>query len=146
MTFRTDITKFIRETKLAAPLVSKKVGLDVLKGVQLRSPVDTGRFRASNRLSINGVDSSVIPATAVEGFKKGESLDDPGAVAGIAIGAIQWGDTIHVTNNLPYARPLEAGHSIQTQRATDGIYGATLTEVRMKLSDAIRAIGKGSGK
>lgn len=132
MTFAVDIGKFIARTQIKADVVLRRVALDAFSGVQRRSPVDTGRFRGSWRVGVRGLaDTSVQPA----------GRDPEGHVAAGTVLALskikdaRFGQTVFLTNNLPYARRLEAGHSRQ---APNGVLGPTFSELRAKLDQVVR--------
>lgn len=136
--FAADVTKWIALTRLSGRQVIRKIGFDAFRGILLRSPVDTGRFRASNRIGINEVDASVEPpreGSSNAGSITGEEFQKASAL----LSKLNWGDTIHITNNLIYARPLEGGSSAQNGNAVDGIYGATFAELQANLEASIRA-------
>lgn len=135
MGFSRDIDSWINATRLSRDVVLRKTGLDMMTGVAFRSPVKTGRFRASHRLSVNKVDASVEPDV---GGPVDVSLGGILSDAATTLASAKWGDTIHLTNNLPYARPLENGSSAQTNYEPDGIYGATFQETASKLARIIR--------
>lgn len=144
-TFSADLTAFVNLTRLRGSQVLRSLALQAHTGVVLRSPVDTGRFRASHRVSINQSDLSVSPElpenTAKDaGIQFGAvptGVEQAAAVAQLS--GVKWTDSVHITNNLPYARPLEDGWSKQTSNAPDGIYGATFQEMRANLQAAVRA-------
>lgn len=144
--FARDIEEWVEKTGISADVVLQKLSLDALAGVQLRSPVDQGRFRGSHRLSINSVDGSVAPAPPKDAVGE-RSIGKPltGAEVGEGIsksGRIRFGDTIHITNSLPYAQFLENGGSALNNHAPDGIYGATFHELMSKVDAAIRSARK----
>lgn len=135
--FSADISAFIKKTGLRADIVLRKIGLDAYTGVLLRSPVDTGRFRASWRIGVNEADTSVSPPRKRRSAKQGAPpTAGEGGRAGAKIDEAKFGDTIIISNNLPYARPLELGHSGQ---APQGIVGPTFDDLSQKLSAAIEA-------
>lgn len=85
-----------------------------------RSPVYTGSFRASWRVSVNGIDESItkggspeapLPAPVFPGIPKHFKL----------------GDTVVISNSQPYALRLENGWSKQ---APAGIVKVTLAFVK----------------
>lgn len=85
----------------------------MLNEIVLKSPVDTGRFRGNNIVSIG---SPVYAQT---------DRVDPTGSATISAGASQLSGlepytVVYIQNNLPYAETLENGHSKQ---APAGIYG-----------------------
>ncbi|GAA0478505.1 HK97 gp10 family phage protein [Tatumella punctata] len=100
-------------------IVEEKVGLkiraiaiQILNVVVETSPVDTGRFRNNNMVSLDAPD-----------FSETEEVDPSGGIAlqrgiGVISKAANYG-IIYIQNNLPYAEALENGHSKQ---APTGIY------------------------
>jgi hypothetical protein len=147
MTFALDVSRWIKKTKLAPDVVVRKLALDAYTGILKRSPVLTGRFRASHRLSIGKVDlSTEAPRASVSsggsGPRPATGTDVSAALSKLT--RAQFGTTIHITNALPYARPLENGSSRQTNRQPNGIYGATFEELRNNLQRAIKAARNGS--
>lgn len=88
------------------------ISMALLSEIVTRSPVDTGRFRANNQVSIGSPDYSVTDAADKSG---GATLQQGSAV--IAQGKPY--SVIYIQNNLPYAEALENGHSKQ---APTGVY------------------------
>ena len=107
-------------------LVEEKVGMkiraiaiQILNVVVETSPVDTGRFRNNNMVSLDAPDLSET-----------EQVDPSGVIAlqrgiGVISKAANYG-VIYIQNNLPYAEALENGHSKQ---APTGIYANALNGV-----------------
>lgn len=108
----------------------RMLALVALAKVVEKSPVDTGRFRGNWQVTTGH------PATGEVG-----SADDawdqspPGSAAGTAmaahqgqIGGLQPGDSIYLTNNVPYAGALEYGHS---QQAAQGMVAVTVAELEL---------------
>ncbi len=133
MTFSGDITKFVKKTGLAADLVLRKLTLDGYRNLLLLSPVDTGRFRGNWRVGVNLADLRTIAkapgrskSTLVGSpVTRGESL-----FARSALLVAKFGSTIHITNNLPYAVPLERGHSKQSRAMLRRTFVAMKRNVR----------------
>jgi len=127
---------FIVESKFSQ--VVRKTVLDLYANIIRRSPVDTGTYRASH--SIANHDPS--PEEGIVYLKKDKNKSEIEATASIQTNinkplAWSWkvGDgTIYIFNNLPYAEPLENGHSGQ---APQGIYRQALTEVQGILAKQI---------
>ncbi len=111
----------------------KQAALRVLRGVVLRSPVDTGRFRANWQVSEGTASKGVV-----QQYSEGSEGSTKGAVTQQALGAgtvTIFSDTkkfpvYYVTNNLPYAQRLEQGWSDQ---ASSGMVVPTLIEVKQWL-------------
>ena len=106
----------------------QKASIHLLRGVVLRSPVDTGRFRANWQITEGSVFQGVI-----QDFNAGE---DGSSGAAVASGAIRKGintvlgspkefPTYYLTNNLPYAIRLENGWSDQ---APNGMVALSLLD------------------
>jgi len=97
------------------------IALQAIKKVDMRSPVDKGRFRANWTLSIGGMDAGTS-----------EAIDPSGAatvgknMAALAAYPDAKFPVIYLQNNLPYAEPLENGHSMQ---APAGMVAITLPEL-----------------
>lgn len=84
--------------------------------LKMKSPVDTGRFRASWTIGVGQIDPSVAPAT-----EAGKVATPEPRIPAITVGA-----TYYHANSLPYARRLEYGWSKQ---APAGCVRVTAQEV-----------------
>jgi hypothetical protein len=117
-----DLKRFaIRMKNLGAnvgangPKLLRKVALSVDATVVSGTPVDTGRARSNWVAELNS------PATGTrEAYSPGKegSTGGPNAQAAIAqakavISAYKSGQTVHLTNNLPYIGALNDGRSAQ---------------------------------
>ena len=100
-----DLTKRVRT-----------IALEMLQEIVLRSPVDTGRFRNNNIVSI----VSPVYASTVETDASGAGTISRGAAA---MSGLEPYTTVFIQNNLPYAQRLEDGHS--KQAPPGGIYAAS---------------------
>lgn len=88
------------------------ISMALLSEIVQRSPVDTGRFRANNQVSIGVAEFGVTDATDKAGsmtIQQGSAVIAQGKPFSV----------IYIQNNLPYAERLENGHS---QQAPTGIY------------------------
>lgn len=120
MSFEADISKFVNKSSKKAELAIRKIGVELFSRVVLKSPVDTGRFRANWIASIN------VPHVGDT-----ESVDRGGqaAIAKIVseVTRYRFGDNyIYLTNNLPYGQRLEFGYSKQ---APQGMVRLSLMEI-----------------
>ena len=91
------------------------VAMAMLNEIVLRSPVDTGRFRGNNIISVGApvYTSTVnVDPTGAETINQGLS----------AMTGLEPFTQVFIQNNLPYAVPLEDGHSKQ---APAGIYAVS---------------------
>ena len=95
------------------------IAIAMLNEIVLRSPVDTGRFRGNNIVSVG---APVYASTL--------SVDPAGAETiqnGVrAVTGLEPYTQVFIQNNLPYAGPLEDGHS---QQAPAGIYAVSFNGV-----------------
>jgi len=113
---------------------SKVVRLTVLKiykNIVMRSPVDTGAYRASH-----GIATGEEPGETEN--IKGEQTDAELEMLEREFPDLNWkvGDgTIWIYNNQPYAGVLETGHSKQ---APHGVYSVALAEFQTALENEIR--------
>ncbi|WP_050980187.1 HK97 gp10 family phage protein [Sinorhizobium sojae] len=103
----------------AVQQVVQKVALQALRGVVMKSPVDTGRFRGNWTVSVDAKDTSITDATDKGG---GETIAKGAAL----IAALPPYRTVWISNNLPYARRLETGWSKQ---APAGVVALTIAEI-----------------
>lgn len=120
--------------------VMRKLAFDALDGMFRRSPVDTGRFRASWRVSLDTADLSVdekFDKNTKTSLPKGAPLEGEVLAGFNALKTTVKRDrTIVISNNLPYAAVLEDGGSPQ---ARAGILRPTFVEVETGLNAAIAA-------
>ena len=95
--------------------VVRKATRDAFTRVVLKSPVDTGRFRANWNFSVGAPDYSVTPST-------NQARGQTEAAKALAM---QVGTIAYLSNGLPYARRLENGWSKQ---APAGMVRTTVAE------------------
>lgn len=117
--FDIDLNKFSKKLNISVTQVVRKVSLDIWTGVTKRTPVDTGRARASWNLS----EEFVNLATQPEGFNSPNAVGSRGTITGK--GKVVW-----ITNNVSYIEFLENGSSKQ---APTGMVEITLAEAAAKL-------------
>lgn len=118
--FALDLKKFGKVTREQAKVIFQKIAIDLDTRVVLGTPVDEGVARGNWFPSLNS------PSGA-----RDENNADPsgsatvGALTSNALGA-ELGDTVWLTNNLPYILPLENGWSGQ---APEGMVDINLNAV-----------------
>ncbi|EFD5475716.1 HK97 gp10 family phage protein [Escherichia coli] len=88
------------------------IAMQILTAIDIAAPVDIGRFRNNNLVSLQHPD-----------FGISDNVDPNGTIAvqrgiGVISKAANYG-VIYIQNNLPYAEALENGHS---QQAPTGVY------------------------
>lgn len=117
--------------------VTRKILFDIDKGFQLKSPVDTGRFKANWQLGVDfqpsGYDYS-LGSNAQTGVIDTAVLSAHAAIIPKdAAGHVYW-----LVNNLPYANDLENGHS--RTKAPYGIVNITLIKFEGIVQRAMNTI------
>jgi len=105
--FELSLIEFGREAGDRADEAIREVVLECFSRVIARSTpvVDTGRFRANWQYGLGAVPAGLI--------SDGGTTEAPAAPAqpvALAPGT-GWGNVHYIVNNVPYARPLEYGHS-----------------------------------
>ena len=123
-----DISSLVAKTKGNLDLVVRKVTLDVMRSLVMKSPVDTGRFRGNWQFGVN---------TMPTGYSddKSKSGSAPIRAAVDAMPATTYGNKYYLINNLPYAQALENGHS--KGQAPLGMVGITVIEFQSHFSSAV---------
>lgn len=93
----------------------RKVALSVDSTVVTATPVDTGRARSNWQVEIGRAAKGVIDAyvPGEEGSTAGPNTQMALALGAAAIATYKAGESIHLTNNLPYIGALNDGHSAQ---------------------------------
>lgn len=95
------------------------IALAMLNEIVLRSPVDTGRFRGNNIVSVGApvyASSENLDPSGSETIQRGLS----------AMSGLEPYTQVYIQNNLPYATALEDGHSKQ---APGGVYAVSFSGV-----------------
>lgn len=118
--FSLDISEWAKQTQSDIALVVRKTSLDMFSRIVMRSPVDTGRFRNNWNVSIGKPVSDTNDGVDPSG---GKAI---GKIAAVSA-TYKLGDTIWMSNGLPYSWPLERGHSKQ---APIGMVGITVQETQ----------------
>ena len=117
--FRARMAQRIKTAKSKHDLFGQKLSVELLSRMVMRSPVDTGRFRGNWNVSLSSPDLSTDQSTDPSG---GSTITKGAAIIS---GLVVNGQTIYITNSLPYAYRLETGYS---QQAPAGIVGLTVVE------------------
>ena len=135
--FERQLKKYLKVVNKHGTKGIRRVALAGLKGVMIKSPVDEGTFRANWNVGVNRIDKSTegqVGATAkrdTKGKVTGKALDpEKFAEGNQRIGSISIGDSVNISNALPYANKLEYyNHSAQGS----GMVRRTLSELTLKL-------------
>ena len=131
--FLLDIQKFMRKADANQTLVLRKIITEMYTRIVMRSPVDTGRFRANWFPSIGAMNPTVnwgaVDPTGINAMQR----------IAVVVGQFNVGDNIHLTNNLPYARRLEYGYSAQ---APMGMVRITTAEFQSVIDQVVAELPK----
>ena len=121
--FSIDLTRWGTSLeKEQAPQFIRKIALELLKKVTMKSPVDTGRFRANWMVGIGGADETTTDSTVNDAMMRGS----------IVLTGYKTLKQIHISNNLPYAAALEHGHS---QQAPLGVAEVSVAEIEAHFNE-----------
>lgn len=130
--FSASIDQWVQQTKDDLEELFRAVTISIGTSVIKISPVDTGRFRGEWQFTIDS------PAAAQNGRIDPEGVQ---AIAEVVDGALmlQVGQTAWITNLLPYAIPLEYGHSDQAPNGMVRLTMARVQEIVRQEVERIRA-------
>lgn len=130
--FSASLDQWVQQTKDDLEELFQAVTIAIGTSVIKISPVDTGRFRGEWQFTIDA------PASAKNGRIDPEGVQ---AIAEVVDGALmlQVGQTAWITNLLPYAIPLEYGHSDQAPNGMVRLTMARVQEIVRQEVERIRA-------
>ncbi|EPK6501896.1 TPA: HK97 gp10 family phage protein [Klebsiella quasipneumoniae subsp. quasipneumoniae] len=129
--FVAAVNAFVLRAKENQEQVIRAVSLRILARLVQMSPVDTGRFRGNWLVGFNNAPGGTLEAFDKEG-------DDTIARESLVIEQFKVGMTaVYFTNNLPYAYPLEFGHSSQ---APGGMVRITAAEFQQFFDAAAQEV------
>ena len=117
--FAINLDKAFADSMDHVIAVQKKVALEALRRVIMKSPVDTGRFRGNWMVAIGVKPDGTIETTD----QSGNATLSEGARP---ISELRDFDVVYIVNNLPYAERLENGWS---QQAPSGMVAVTVAEL-----------------
>lgn len=118
--FALDISRWCKNAKADTKSVVQKIAMETFKRVILRSPVDTGRFRANWGVMVGS------PYTGFDEAARDKSGSS--AIGKAQTATINWNaqGLITMCNNVAYSHKLEYGHSKQ---APSGMVRVTAAEI-----------------
>lgn len=127
MGFAADLRKLCDRAGDKAEMVVRKTALELQSGMIEMSPVDTGRFKGNWQCGIGtmNADTSAAPGSDAEGRTQA------------VLEGWKPGQTIFLTNSLPYAARLERGWSKQ---APTGVVRLTVQAYAQALKAAVESI------
>lgn len=126
--FALSLAEFAQQATEAIDASLREIVIELGGSLIRMSPVDTGRFRGNWQFSVEAPAAGTL-----------DEVDPSGAVAtarlvGDSI-VLRAGETAFIVNNLPYAIPLEFGHSDQ---APGGMVRVTVARFQQIVLEAIR--------
>ena len=123
--FERDLAKFGKSIGVKTELVIKKIALETFRGIVIKTPVKTGRARASWVITLEHAGNSPTLSKDTE-FSEEEATAY--AFQELAeLSKITPFSTVFISNNLPYIETLEDGNS--QQKAPEGMVAVTLEEI-----------------
>jgi len=125
--FSLQLDAFAAKVKVAPSKVVKRVAFDLFGRIVKKTPWLTGRARASWTIAVNQADRRVMPPAP-------PGTVYPRATAGFL--DVKPGDSVVISNNLPYITALEDGHS---RKAPLGMVKLSIEEVKQKMATLMAA-------
>lgn len=113
--------------------LGRAAGLEILRRVIRRNPVDTGHSRGNWNVKVGGPDTRVVDGRT-------ESVALAAGSATIQAFKMSDGQPLHVTNAVPYIIPLEEGWSKQ---APQGMARLTVAEMKPVVERIAETLNRG---
>ena len=124
MSFSDSLAKYCKAAGDQIDTVVRKTAIDLQASMIEKSPVDTGRFKSNWQCGIGVINSDASAAP---------NADAQGRTVAVLQG-YKPGNTIWLTNSLPYAKRLENGWS---QQAPAGMVRLTMQDFQQAVKRAI---------
>lgn len=129
--FSRDIRRFADATNIKLDKAFRSVCLEAYTIFTLKTPVDTGAMKASWRIGVGSPDLSFeLPGPGPNTVSVGLASSK----AQVAVAGARFGDTVFITNNVPYAQEIERGKSSQ---APAGVLSTGVVELVSKIDRVI---------
>jgi hypothetical protein len=126
--FQADLRKFAESIDVKFETVVRRVIVDLFRRIVERTPVDTGRLRASWTISINSPDLDVAPDRRYSPAEAAAKAREKEKIAYLSRPMRQ---VVYISNGLPYAEVIENGHSKQ---APVGMVMISVTEIEAEIA------------
>jgi hypothetical protein len=126
--FALQLAQFAEQAKEAIDSTLREVVIEIGNSVIRMSPVDTGRFRGNWQFSIGSPAAGTLDVADKDGSVAMARIEGDSLL-------FKAGETAYIVNNLPYAIPLEYGHSDQ---APGGMVRVTLARFQQIIEEAVR--------
>lgn len=135
--FNRAVNRHVKNfTQKQLVLAIKKLAMDILRGVVMRTPVDEGTARNNWHVKIGSVGNEYDLELKGGSDSRIESREGP--VIENINRLMDFKKTIYIYNNIPYIVYLEDGHSGQ---APNGMVKVTLAEVASSFDRRIKFTG-----
>lgn len=126
--FALSLSEFAQQATEAIDASLREIVIELGGSLIRMSPVDTGRFRGNWQFSIGSPAGGTLDAVDPSGSETTARMIDESI-------EFRAGSTAFIVNNLPYAVPLEFGHSDQ---APGGMVRITIARFQQIVLEAIR--------
>lgn len=133
MSFESDVRRFAVRARNGADKLTRAAELALFSGTILDTPVDEGRLRGNWQYSHGAPINEQLPEGIID--KQGAATV---AKAKAGVMSAPWPRKSYLRNNLPYAIPIEEGHS--TVKAPQGMLRRNLRRVVANLRAEIRRL------
>lgn len=127
MSFADDLAKYCQAAGNKIDLVVRKSALELQASMIAKSPVDTGRFKSNWQCGLGGINPDTTATAGSDALGRTE----------VVLQAYKPGQSIWLTNNLPYAKRLENGWS---QQAPSGMVRLTVQDFKYAVKRAADAM------
>ncbi len=130
--FDLQVRQWAERAEVSIAQFTKLVAFKVFTKTTMRTPVDTGRARASWNIVVgDSADTSVEPLAKWDGFNDEAEAD---SIASAKANRIRPALVYTISNNLPYIVALENGSSKQ---APAGMLRLAIADVRLELAQQL---------
>jgi hypothetical protein len=128
--FKRNFSALLKRVGDRAEMVVRGTALGIGGSVAEKSPVDTGRFKNNWMTALDSIDASANARADASGASSRASLT-------AQVAAWKPGQTIFITNSLPYAYRLE--YDGWSRQAPAGMVRVTVVEFAQRFERAVRA-------
>lgn len=139
--FQKKLEEFAKRAEINLAIVAKRMAFAAYRSIIEKTPVDTGRARASWNISEGSIDASV---QGTRDFKGGGGIKKAKVVNQQKLDKIKSSivkyPVYYITNNLPYIVPLEEGHSKQADKGW--MVKRTIVQLGTELDELLEGLRK----
>lgn len=135
--FKADLAKFADLIDVQFDTAVRRIVFELYDKITRRTPVDTGRARASWMISQGSAGTETAPESERVDAKSANKAQRAKVRDIVKTRAKIW-----IYNNLPYIKPLEDGSS---EQAPQGMVALSVAEVEAKIDAMIEAVERAKG-